>query len=945
MADSDAPILPLPPEVAKKVQSSVKITNLNGVIVELTKNALDAGAGTVSIVVDYRRGGSIVEDDGYGLPAAEFRDGSGLCRPHHTSKAGRQSVSSCKGQFLAALATISLLTISSRHCGHPETNSVIFHESKVISRVVPAPTHQEIRGGHGTRVTVNNLFGNMPVRVKHRASSLRRTEDVDKEWEELTRMLVALALSNANLQKLRLSDKEKSRSLSLRIPHRTTESPTSEPQNSDLLRLNTVLAQSGLISGTSVDEWVRMSASTLDVSVNAYVSLRTSPTRLNQFISLGINPVFNEHKSANVLYDTINQVFTGSDFGSESAMSGSRESRLHGTTRGARRWPMFCVRIDVKSSLETFPQVETIIESDRALQHIIEVLRAMFYRFLQQHHYRPRKRKRVESDTPSTSHSRDTPTVSAASNVLRDRGLLSMSSMQGIEAKSMAEAFDSGVKIPTASKNRSSQYFNDFTNWSRVKSGDNKAVKELLVCRPRDASCPHNGTPMSQFEAASPSLASLQIEEQAFEQLNSSSHTTQGAGDDLIRWIDPVTNKVVLVNSRTGQCVETHENDRPNTSMGFMRPRSAASMLSRVREPIKRPQTVPAQGRSPWFENLVTNCINPVFSCLEKPIMSIESESVFDNLSRCNDAQKKSHHDLTATEPVGSNRHNNKISREGLARATIIAQVDHKFILVKMTPASENRADDTSNRILVLIDQHAADERCRLEHLLFDMFTLDGESGVLSIRTHPFPTLIQCPIQEDEVASLTKYTRYFESWGCHYKVQQELVDGKRQHSIIIEALPLVIAERCRLEPKLFIQLIRKEIWSRAGERIPPLRQNTSMATSISKPENRSFPWLRWIAGCPEGILELINSRACRSSIMFNDPLPIEECQNLISRLSKCAFPFQCAHGRPTMIPIVDESRHLSSSSALSMRDESVVDHNSPERQMGFVEAFKKWERT
>jgi DNA mismatch repair protein MLH3 len=82
MADTDAPILPLPPEVVKKVQSSVKITNLNGVVVELTKNALDAGAGSISIVVDYRRGGCIVEDDGYGLPAAEFMDGSGLCRPH-----------------------------------------------------------------------------------------------------------------------------------------------------------------------------------------------------------------------------------------------------------------------------------------------------------------------------------------------------------------------------------------------------------------------------------------------------------------------------------------------------------------------------------------------------------------------------------------------------------------------------------------------------------------------------------------------------------------------------------------------------------------------------------------------------------------------------------------------------------------------------------------------
>lgn len=82
MAESDTPILPLPPEVVKKVQSSVRITNLNGVVVELIKNALDAAASSVSIVVDHRRGGCIVEDDGNGLPAAEFKDGSGLCRPH-----------------------------------------------------------------------------------------------------------------------------------------------------------------------------------------------------------------------------------------------------------------------------------------------------------------------------------------------------------------------------------------------------------------------------------------------------------------------------------------------------------------------------------------------------------------------------------------------------------------------------------------------------------------------------------------------------------------------------------------------------------------------------------------------------------------------------------------------------------------------------------------------
>lgn len=85
MADSDAPILPLPPEVAKQVHSSVRITNLNEVVMELTKNALDADAGSINIIVDYRRGGCVVEDDGHGIPTAEFQAGSGLCRAHSKS--------------------------------------------------------------------------------------------------------------------------------------------------------------------------------------------------------------------------------------------------------------------------------------------------------------------------------------------------------------------------------------------------------------------------------------------------------------------------------------------------------------------------------------------------------------------------------------------------------------------------------------------------------------------------------------------------------------------------------------------------------------------------------------------------------------------------------------------------------------------------------------------
>lgn len=82
MPSSKAGIQPLPRDVAAKIKSSTSITHLNGVIIELVKNALDANAHTVCVTVDFRRGSCIVEDDGDGIQAAEFEPSGGLGKAH-----------------------------------------------------------------------------------------------------------------------------------------------------------------------------------------------------------------------------------------------------------------------------------------------------------------------------------------------------------------------------------------------------------------------------------------------------------------------------------------------------------------------------------------------------------------------------------------------------------------------------------------------------------------------------------------------------------------------------------------------------------------------------------------------------------------------------------------------------------------------------------------------
>ncbi len=62
-------------------------------------------------------------------------------------------------------------------------------------------------------------------------------------------------------------------------------------------------------------------------------------------------------------------------------------------------------------------------------------------------------------------------------------------------------------------------------------------------------------------------------------------------------------------------------------------------------------------------------------------------------------------------------------------------------------------------------------------------------------------------------------------------------------------------------------------------------------------QSDKYSWFRAIRQCPKNLLELINSKACRGAIMFNDILTLQQCQTLIKALCETALPFQCAHGR------------------------------------------------
>ncbi|TSL61230.1 DNA mismatch repair protein Mlh3 [Bagarius yarrelli] len=56
---------------------------------------------------------------------------------------------------------------------------------------------------------------------------------------------------------------------------------------------------------------------------------------------------------------------------------------------------------------------------------------------------------------------------------------------------------------------------------------------------------------------------------------------------------------------------------------------------------------------------------------------------------------------------------------------------------------------------------------------------------------------------------------------------------------------------------------------------------------------------------PLTVHNILASQACHGAIKFNDELSKEECCSLMALLSSCQLPFQCAHGRPSILPLAD----------------------------------------
>ncbi len=185
-------IIQLPPEIAEKIAAGEVVERPFSVVKELIENSLDAQATRIEIFIE--EGGKKliqIQDDGIGMLPEEI----GLALQRHATSKLRSfedlyslSTLGFRGEALPSIASISRFSIKSRSKESSQISGygISLEGGKIVSE-------QEVGHPTGTTVTVENLFFNVPARLKFLKST-------STEWSHIEDYITSMALAYPQVQ-------------------------------------------------------------------------------------------------------------------------------------------------------------------------------------------------------------------------------------------------------------------------------------------------------------------------------------------------------------------------------------------------------------------------------------------------------------------------------------------------------------------------------------------------------------------------------------------------------------------------------------------------------------------------------------------------------------------------------------------------------------------------
>ncbi|XP_073158982.1 DNA mismatch repair protein MLH3 isoform X2 [Henckelia pumila] len=204
------------------------------------------------------------------------------------------------------------------------------------------------------------------------------------------------------------------------------------------------------------------------------------------------------------------------------------------------------------------------------------------------------------------------------------------------------------------------------------------------------------------------------------------------------------------------------------------------------------------------------------------------------------------------------------IDKTSLDDAKVLNQVDKKFIAV------------VAGETLIVIDQHAADERIRLEELRHKV--LSGEMKKITY----LDAEQEMVLPEIGYQLLHNYEEQIQKWGwiCNIHSQSTgpftgSLDSLHRQATVVKLLAVPCIVGVNLTDSDLLEFLQQLDDTDGSSTIPP------------------------------SVHRILNSKACRGAIMFGDTLLPSECSLIVEELKQTSLCFQCAHGRPTTVPLVN----------------------------------------
>ncbi|KAI0751023.1 hypothetical protein C8Q80DRAFT_1099789 [Daedaleopsis nitida] len=851
------PIASLSASTKSKLRSTQILTSLPQLVSELVQNSLDADARHIEVSIDPEEWECWVRDDGVGISRdslAVLARGSEAGR-YGTSKAYTPASLSdvrsfgFRGEALASVADLCCMEITSRTSRSRESWSVILKGGQTL---YAGPSVRWCRETPGTVVSVRDAFYNLPIRRRSHPTPSRTVELIKRDMETLALVFPSVSFSLDSTQKgKQASDKIRV----LTIPKARCL----------IISTSSSLSVFRHLYGKSLAKYIEeVNASQGVMQMNGFISLVGAHSKAYQFLYVNRHPL-----DACDLHRSIDIVFAHSSFNKhaydESGPTSAPRPGLRRSPRKTDKKPVYLLNLTIPPG-----QVDNCVD--------------------------PKKTAVQLQDSASVSAF----LISIVEDVLVKHGFLS--------TRDNKSQLDPGTPSPR------------------------KRRKIVHTALPKNPSITAHLTVAPTTSEDHPVLIHGGQAHRSPNMREEEVVVGQSEGD--VVWTDPMTGETFVIDARTGS---SHPQHAPTAAATH----SSAAPIESTRRTLNTRTAAIAAQTPPWLAAALE--ANESYKLAERRIPTVTSFA-----DRSLQAQPRVHQS-PCEGPHSTERHADheqhspitwdpsrlaRLSRDDLRTARVLGQVDRKFIACILRPRAP-AADEfhlARPHALVLIDQHAADERVRVERFLqeicegFLAHSAPGEQdqggngghadGVQTRAVDPPVHVLLTKAEAQRIASSQDVRSAFARWGVRFapevalackapragtgggRMQEE--DGEVEYvQVTVASVPEVVAD------KLLSGYELRDLLKGVIAKLDTDGVESVLHTSASQSGTRGTAgWQKAMRWCPQELVDLVNSKACRGAIMFNDTLTLEQCKALVTKLSETSLPFQCAHGRPSLVPLV-----------------------------------------